>query len=201
MADEDFVRIPAKTAAAICAELELDDMAKDLLRPDDSPPVYLDRLRDRELFADAIRFLARGLPKRESVWWACVALRQLMGEDLAESDEKALAAAESWVFKPEQKACETAGELAEQSDYGTPPALAAAGAYWAGETIAASDAAAVPPAEELTATAVANALVLAAVTSAPGDPDRAYREILDRGVQIARGVTSKKALTEAPPQA
>ena len=195
MENKDFVRVPAEKAHEICAKVELDDPAKRLLRQDDSPQAYLGRLREHELLADAVRFLAYGLPKREAVWWACVALRRLAGGELPAADEEAVAAAEAWVFKPTQKACETAGALAEQAGHATPAALAAAGAYWAGESIAPPGAPKVPPAEDLTATAVANALILAATQSAGGDPKAAFGQILDRGVQVAQGVTSKKALT------
>ncbi len=195
MEDKEFVRVPAEKAHTICAKVDLDDPAKQLLRQEDSPKAYLGRLRERELFTDAIRFLAYGLPKREAVWWSCVSLRHLAGGELPAPDEAAVAAAEAWVFKPEQKACEAAGTLAEEAAYATPAALAAASAYWAGDSIAPAGAPKVPPAESLTGTTVANALILAATQSAGGDPQAAFEQILDRGVQIAQGITSKKSLS------
>ena len=195
MEDKDFVRVPAAKAHEICAKVELEEPARQLLRQEDSPKAYLERLRARELHADAVRFLAAGLPKREAVWWSCVSLRQLAGGKLPSPDEEAVVTAEAWVYKPAQPACEAAGALAEEAGYGTPAALAAAAAHWAGDTLAPADQPKVQPAESLTPGAVANALILAASQAPEGDPAAAFEQILERGAQIAQGITSKKALS------
>lgn len=194
MADKDFIRVPAGKAHEICAKVDLEPPAKQLLRQEDTPSAYLGRLREREHYTDAVRFLATGLPKREAVWWSCVAVRLLAGGALPAPDEEAVTAAETWVFKPAQAACDAAGALAEKAGYETAASLAAAGAHWAGDSLAPPAAPKIPPDAGLTATAVANALILAATQSADGDPEAAFERILDRGVQIAQGVTSKKAL-------
>jgi len=197
MTSNQLVRVPFEKAAQVCEIVELDDPALRLLRPGDAPRVFLDRLTKGGLFADAIRFLAHALPKREAVWWHCVSLRQAPpAEPLEEADRQALEAAEAWVFKPGEATCEAAGKLAEASGFGTPAGLAAAGAYWAGESLAPAGSPKVPPGPQLTATAVANGLILAGVEAGAEGTEAAYRRILANGVQIAQGVTSKKAFTQ-----
>ena len=67
--------VSARRAADVAAVAELSDEAAPLLEPDSAPGDFVDALRGASKFADADRFLAHGLGRREAVWWACVCCR------------------------------------------------------------------------------------------------------------------------------
>src|SRR5574343_1618166 len=84
-------------AALICQDIDLEQTARDCLVKDPEPVVFLQALITQQCYPDAIRFLARALPKREAVWWACLSARSVMGEKPEPSFLHALEAAEAWV--------------------------------------------------------------------------------------------------------
>lgn len=49
---------------------------------------------------DAVKVLAYALPRREAVWWACMCAREMAGVVGNEAQQRALAAAEKWVYEP-----------------------------------------------------------------------------------------------------
>ena len=84
----------------------------------------LDRLGGK---IDILRLLSVALPAREATWWACLAARDLVGAD-AKIVPPPLAAAERWVFKPNEEnrtAAHRAFETAEMDDDTTYCAMAA----------------------------------------------------------------------------
>src|SRR5947209_6335458 len=95
-----LAKVSAKTAAEICKHFPLGDAAKGLLREGLAPRPYLDLLIGKELFVDAVRFLAHALPKREAVWWACLCARAVAGSKPAPAETAALQVAEKWVADP-----------------------------------------------------------------------------------------------------
>src|SRR4051812_12044948 len=106
----------ARTAAEVCRLVQLEDPAKALLREGMAPRAYLDALTAAGHFADALRFLAAALPKREAVWWACVCARQGYGTPVPAPAAAALAAAEKFAADPSdanRRATYTAAEAAE----------------------------------------------------------------------------------------
>ncbi len=69
------MHVATPLAAAICAQFELDAAAGKLLEPQHSVRQFFTLLNKQQHHADAIRFLAHALPKREAVWWACRSIR------------------------------------------------------------------------------------------------------------------------------
>ena len=65
----DASQTVSKTVA-ISSAAELSEPAMALVRPGTHPRDYVALLMERELYPDAVRFLAHALPKREAVWWA-----------------------------------------------------------------------------------------------------------------------------------
>src|SRR5438477_10479612 len=100
MAADRLKKIPAPTAAEVCKLFKLSAAGQRMLDPAATPGDFLDALAKAGHFTDAVRFLAHALPKREAVWWACLAARETMLEDAAPEVQDALKAAEAWVFKP-----------------------------------------------------------------------------------------------------
>lgn len=174
-------------AALVCQDIDLEQAARDCLAADPEPVLFLQSLIKQQLYPDAVRFLARALPKREAVWWACLSARSVMGEKPASSFLQALEAAEAWVYKPTEPHRRQAHLAAQQAVFENAAAWAAMAAFWSEGSIAPEDAPVVPPADNLTAKAVAGAVMLAAVQDQPEKANDKYLFFIEQGIDIANG--------------
>lgn len=179
-------KIASKSASDICARFELGDAARPLLRPGISPAQFLDALVEKREFRDASRLLAHGLPKREAVWWACVCTRHVSAAT-APAAAAALKTAETWVRDPTEENRQRALPAAEAAKFGTPAGCAALAAFFSGGSLGPPTVAAIPPADKLTADAVAGAILLATVLSQPEKSPDKFRAFLNHGIEIANG--------------
>jgi hypothetical protein len=159
------------------------------------PEAVITRLAQTEDQAiTAVRLLAFALPKREAVWWACLASRADIAADpkpTRPADTACLEAAEAWVYKPVEErrlACYRAA-LATKTD--RPASMAALAAAFSSGSLAPPDSPpevqAVAPDDSLTAQIVGNAVVMAAVRTDPAQASRHLTRLLDQGCDIARG--------------
>lgn len=179
---------PARLAAELAKPLPLSEAAKALLAPTYTVRQFFDILASHPPLAeDAIRFLAAALPKREAVWWALVCVRSAVPKPTPEA-AKAMTSAEGWVKDPSEvnrRACEDAAEAA---GHGTPPGCLADAAFWSGGSLAPPHLPAVPPRDDLTAVAVTNAILLAAVI----DPSRIV-EMRSRFLTLGTDVVERRS--------
>lgn len=183
-----LVKIEAKKATAIGQLVELEDDARELLNEDQTPAAYIELLQDKKLYADAIRFLAIALPKREAVWLACVAARSMLPkEDVPPQELATLSAAEQWVYQPTEENRRQAMAFAEAAEFKTASSWAAVSAFWSAGSMSPPDAPVVPPAFDLTAKAVTGAVLLAVASVDPEKMDEAYQHMLSIGIDIAQG--------------
>lgn len=188
-----LTKVTAATAAEVGRRAGLGEEAQALLTETMAPAQFLDLLIEREQYADAVRFLAHALPKREAVWWACLCARGGLPEDAKPPVIEALKAAEAWVLKPVEETRRAAMACAEAAGFDSPSSWAAVGAFWSGGSMAPPDAPPVPPGEELTGTAVAGAVMLAAVQTEPERAEEKFRRFLLQGIDIANGGSGKGA--------
>ncbi|KRT56432.1 DUF6931 family protein [endosymbiont of Ridgeia piscesae] len=138
-------KVQAATANEVCLSFDLDEEVTLLLQEDQTPAQFLQTLIDHAYLADAARFLAFALPKREAVWLACLAAHSVVDESTSEAEMKALTLTEQWVYKPTEECRRTLMDIAETAGLDTPAGFAAASAYWSGENIAPADLHPVPP--------------------------------------------------------
>ncbi|HEY5314794.1 MAG TPA: hypothetical protein VIK18_19830 [Pirellulales bacterium] len=181
-----MTKVSASTAAEICRGVALGAEATARLKERQTAGEFLAVLAQAGLHADACRFLAHALPKREAVCWACLCLRQ-SGIPLAPKAAAALEAAETWVREATDETRRAAFPAAEAAEFGTPAGCAALAAFLSGGSLAPAHLPAVPPKEHLTATAVIGSLTLAAVSLDPARAPEQYRKFLGIGLEIARG--------------
>lgn len=168
-----------------------------MLKPELTPAQYLTLLMDGQRHIDAVRFLARALPKREATWWACLAARRALGENPKAELLQALAAAERWVYTPTEENRRLCLAAAEATGFASPASWAAMAAFWSAGSMAPPDVPAVPPAEHLTGKAVAGAVLLSAVLEQPHLAADKYRLFLAQGIDIACGGDGRQASTSA----
>ncbi|KAB7764179.1 DUF6931 family protein [Xanthomonas maliensis] len=143
-----------------CAQMQLSAPARALVQPAMAPQAAVASLLAHGHDADAIRLLARLLPKRYAVAWLCQCVRD---EALDEEDRAGAALAEQWVRAPNEPHRRAAQAFAQAGEHASLGAWLAAAVAWSGGSLAPPEQATpVPPPDHLTACAVAAALTLLA---------------------------------------
>jgi hypothetical protein len=186
---EPFTIISGRNVAEICGDFELQEEAKANLSGGPMPHEFMDRLVRARLYADATRFLAYGLPKREAVWWTSLCVRSVLACCEEEIAAEAMQAAEAWVKDPSEEnreAALTAGGKHNFEMPGAPAAWTAMAAGWSAGERATDDENMSAPPEHLTAHAASGAIILA-VSVDPDRADEVSRKFVETGVQIAQG--------------
>lgn len=141
-------------------------------------------LLKRGLSADALAVVARILPNRYVVAWACECLKSTLPlqTEPSDVDRAGLALAQQWLSDPSEENRRAAMEFAERGEFASPGAWIAASAGWSGGSLLPRGYDPVPPPEHLPAEAAVAALRL----SASQGPD--YRGtigwFIDRAVKI-----------------
>jgi hypothetical protein len=177
------------TAAELAQVAELDEEARKLLTPTTGPRVFLQTMMERELYADAVRFLAHALPRREAVWWAWVCARRAAGDAPRAEIQAALDATERWIREPSDGNRRLAMQRGEAADFGTPAGCAALAAFLSGDTLAPPNVEqAVPPGPFMAAKAIAGAIVLAAVAQEPEKATEKFQVFIQQGLDVVNRV-------------
>jgi hypothetical protein len=195
-----YPKVAARTADEIVRHFELGEPAQALFRPGMAPGQLLEALLQKELWADAARFLAHGLPRREAVWWACLAARGSLTPATKPAAVNALRAAEAWAVQPTEDNRWAAQSAAEAAQLDGPAALAAMGAFLAGPTLirpapappGAPPPQPVPPDPFLTAKLASGAILLAASAGDPAQTQARWRRLFAQGIDVANGGTGTK---------
>lgn len=152
-------RIRFTTAAQVAeafpaAAEDLGDVPGDV-----SPLDYVQQLIEIENVMTALMFTGLALPKRDAVWWGCLALRGMGTADPLTAEGVRLA--EAWCKHPEEEERRAAGEFAEENYFeGAGPWIAFA-AFTTSGSLAPAGLQAVPPSPEISGKAVAMAIMLA----------------------------------------
>jgi hypothetical protein len=191
-----FAKIGYERASEPAQRCALGEAARGLLDPHASPADFLDRLMGAGHLADAVRFLAQALPAREAVWWSCLAARLAQRDADAQATgaqvQAAQRAAESWVFQPSEDNRRLAHASAQATDFQSPASWAAMAAFWSGGSMAPPSAPAVPVPAGLVGQAVSAAVILAAVQHRPEQAPVRLAELLEDGLDIARGGNGRR---------
>jgi hypothetical protein len=141
---------------------------------------------------DAVAALALMLPRRQAVWWACLAARLLPEAALSPAEAAAIEAAEAWVQTQSAEDSERAADLAEQCATGSPARWAAMAAHWSGPSIAPRGQQAVLPAVHLPGVAARAALTLLVHHPAIGRRI-GYGDLLAIGTDLMHGDLGRRA--------
>lgn len=116
---------------------------------------------------------------------------------LPAADIAALNAAETWVRKPGDEALRRAAwDAAQATDFRSPEAWAAVGAFWSGGSLSPEGQPVIPPAEHLTGVAVCGSVVLASVRGRPERAEARLTRFLVSVRDIAGGGTGRIPVEE-----
>src|SRR5580698_3278000 len=181
----DGVAQTTSKAAGIAAVAELSEEATGLLGPEIAPPDYIALLMSKKLYADAVRFLAHALPKREAVWWGWISAKKAAGTDPPPKIKASLEATEKWIAQPDDEAGRVAMAAAKEAQTTTAAGCAGTAAFFSGSSLGPAHVPPIPPGEFLTAKAVSGAVIYAAVGKDPANaPDR-FQTFVTQGVEVA----------------
>ncbi len=187
---ENLKKIPPDPAAKQLAQANTKLQTKVAAPASASVAVVLAELEEKAAKIDMLRLLSVVLPPREATWWACLAARDLIGED-AKVVPPPLAAAETWVFKPTQENRQLARDAFEGAEQDDDTVYCAMAAVYADGTLGATGVLANSPAPPNGVSAAALAMNLIAMR-ANTPRMQIYLDILiDRGLDIGRGGNGK----------
>ena len=187
----ELKKVKYSSAVEVCADIELSEEATELLSGGQSPSAFLQLLLDGEMTQDAIRFLARSLPRREATWWACLSARQCIEDSTDKELIAALDLAEQWVYKPTDDLRYAAYQATEKIDKENPMYWAAMASFWSGGSMSPPDAPEVPPADHICSLAVSGAVSLAGLSDDVKESEKKYQLYFKQGVAIANGENAK----------
>ncbi len=177
---------PSRGTVELVAVADLGEEARALLTNGAPPPkAFVAALVGRNLHAEAIRFLAHGLPRREAVWWAWVCARKEAGDAPAPPIKAALDATERWIIQPTEEHRRQALAFGEAADFGTAAGCAALAAFMSAGSISPPEAPVVPPSEFMTAKAVAGSVTMSAVAKEPEKAVEKFNEFVKLGLEVA----------------
>jgi hypothetical protein len=180
-----WTRVTAGRAAEVGKQAGLDDPARELLSDFLTPAQYLELLIANRMHADATRFLAHALPKREAVWWACLCLGHEAPPGVKPSP--ALKAAVNWVVEPSDANRRAAKVPGEADDFRTPAGFVAMAVFWSGGSLIDGQPVEIPPGPFQTAKAVAGGVLLAGLQGAAAKIKERQRRFLALGAEVAKG--------------
>jgi hypothetical protein len=192
-------KISAARAGDVCVAFELSEQAARLLDDEVTPAEFVRKLIDAECYAEAVSLIAHALPKREAVWWSCLCARDALIDHLSAIGLTALAAAETWVYKPTEENRRAAGTAATAVATGSLAGWPAFAAFWAGPDISPQGAGVmVAPAEHMSGKAVTTAVALAAIRAEPQKIGETFRRYLAQGIDIAAGGSGRQPSQQSP---
>lgn len=172
------------SAASICRHFDLSARAGELLTPALEAGEFLQRLTEKQLYADALRFVAYALSKREAVWFGCLAIQHFKAIDSSE-ERTALEAAFRWVLDPSEARRLACGEAGEEATLTTAAGALAMGGFWSGGSM--DEKRALPPPEHLTARAVTGAVTLAVSRGAALETSQRYCQAIVLAIDVSAG--------------
>lgn len=167
-------------------QMDLSPEGSAALRPEMTAQAAVTALAATGHVQDALKLLARLLPKRYAVAWLCQCARD---QPLDAEDRAGASLAERWVREPTESNRRAAFEFASAGGYKSAGAWVAAAAGWSGGSLApATQATVVAPGDHLTACAVVAGInMLAALVAENFESRRAA--FIAQAMTLLSGVT------------
>ncbi|MEE2730413.1 MAG: hypothetical protein VYA55_06290 [Pseudomonadota bacterium] len=183
-----LVKIQAQQASEILKHFELSEDAIEFAEKGALPPAdFIDQLVQSNFYFDAVKFLAHALPKREAIWWACMAVKKTLPADAPAPQQAALNAAEQWAIQPTEENRQLAKAWSEKTQNKSAPSWAATAAFWSGGSMAKPGEPDMPAPPYLYAHAVAGAISMAAFSPDPENAAEQFQLFIRQALDLAAG--------------
>ncbi len=187
MTDKPLVKVTPATAAEICDRFDLMKEARVLLGDQMAPREFVEALVAGKQYITGIDFMAHALPPREAIWWGCLCLQQVSGNNMSPVDKAACRAAVQWVLAPSEENRAAAAAPAQTAGPISAAGSLAAAAAQTGGNIAPPGAPPMAPGPFAPAKAVAGAVKLASTKAAPTKIVETHRLFVELGIGVAEG--------------
>jgi hypothetical protein len=187
MANAPLLKMKSAKPDEVQARADLPEPAAALLAGCADSAAAFAALEDQGLLADAAKWAAHALPRREAVWWACMCARHTAPADQPDAERALLQAAELWVRKPSDENRRAAFQLVQNTGFTTPEAWAAVAAFWSGDSMSPLGQPVVPPPPDAAGRAVSGSVTLAALRVKPERQDKRLARFLESARDIADG--------------
>lgn len=178
----ELKKVTQDKAVNICDNYDPSELASDLLEqsPELTPAQFVDQLKQKEAFADALQFIVYALPCREAIWLACLAVRKSFLQTPKATDSTALEITEKWVFDPSEDNHALLETAALGTKMKTAAGMAAAAANWSKMD---------SPDEQfcLSSDAAWASISLAFIYAPPEDTQQKNLFFLNKAIDIANG--------------
>ncbi len=186
---ESLIKIQTAFAKDICKHFVLSDESKKLLTEKMTPTEFVKQFMEKQFYLDVIKFIAHALPKRESVWWACLAAKYQFDSIVDDKEEflSTLDAADLWVRKPTESNRRLAEKWSIKTEQKHSASWAATAAFWSTGSMTKEDEPAVPPQPYLFAHAVAGAVAISGALTDPGKSEEGFKCLIAMGLDLASG--------------
>jgi len=188
-AESDEAALPEPLGVApLVGYLDLDDEHLPLAEAAESDREFLAKLIEQEHYQPASRLQAHLFEKNQAVWWGCLCLDRLLGDDIPTKQKNAKEAARNWAVESNEDNRRRAEAATEIAEFTGPGGILAAAAFWSGGSLAPPDSLEpVPPEERLTGQSVANAVLLACLAKEPERMAEKLKECLEIGRDLVEG--------------
>lgn len=184
MIAEKPMQLPA--ADVIARHCKLSDPAQALLARGQPADAYIALLQQNQLLADAIRFMAYRLPRREAVWWGALCLWEADRVKPSAPTMAALQAVVDWLRDPTEDTRRSTEAAAAAAGLEMPSGNLAYAVFFTGGSLSAPELPEVVPDPQLTPKMIANAVLLAS-WSLPADQSAAMqRRFLSMAGEVLR---------------
>ena len=133
------------TVKELSETASLSGTALELVREESTPSSYLEDLEKKELYQDAIRFLAFKLPTDAGIKWASSCLKELRNPQDKDKKDEPLDAADQWVKAPGDPTRWAAKEASDKTSKNGPSNLLAMAVFMSGGSLSPPGAPMTPP--------------------------------------------------------
>lgn len=182
--------------AELSAKADLSPAAIEMLTRVPGPTELIAGLSAMDDPRDAVSLLALMLPRRQTVWWACLGVRLIPDLAARPVELAAVEIAESWVQTQAPDDCERAFPAAEACAMNAAASWAAMAAFWSGPSLAPRGQQAVAPAPHLAGVAARTALIFTCHDPATGGRI-GYGDLLAMGMELMHGELGRRAQAAA----
>jgi hypothetical protein len=159
----------------------LSGAARELVREESTPSGYLDELEKKELYQDAIRFLAYKLPTDAGIKWASACVKDLRNPQEKDKKDEPLDAADQWVKTPGDPTRWAAKTASDKTAKNGPSNLLAMAVFMSGDSLAPPGAPMTPPPKYAAQKMIAASVLVVAVSHEPQKAKERYKRALKLG--------------------
>jgi hypothetical protein len=177
----------------LCSGLVLAEGSRLLLDAQMTPEEFVQTLVTAQQYQDAVGVLARALPVREQIWWACHSARQSPDFGSAPAIDAAVLAAEAWVNDASESNRYKAFDAAQLVRPGAAANCAAMAAFVSGRSMAPAREKPFPPPPGLSAQLTAGAVIVASIAEGAEAAPQRYLFFLEQGRQLLESAVARGA--------